>query len=79
MVSHWLFAKKVQLFEETPCTIITNILNGKWPDLAFIDEDLIKDFLLKCWKENPDDRPSFSQIVDMLSALEFGRLFNVNL
>lgn len=79
MVFYWLFAKKVPLFEETPFAIITNILNGKWPDLAFIDEDLIKDFLLKCWKVNPEDRPSFSQIVDMLSAFEFGYLYNVNL
>ena len=50
----------------------------KRPDLSKIKIENIRNFLSKCWAENPNERPSFGQIFEILLKKEFKEFFNAN-
>ncbi|OHT16708.1 hypothetical protein TRFO_12966 [Tritrichomonas foetus] len=42
---------------------LENIKNGERPDLTYVESYQQKEFLIKCWDQNPKNRPSFDQII----------------
>ena len=56
----------------------TDIKNGKRPDLSFVADKDIQEFLTKCWSENPDERPSFKEIVEEIQKDKYKKVLGVN-
>ena len=54
---------KGQLFEK--------IMNSYRPDLSRSVPDQYRDLIEKCWSQNPDERPTFDQIVDSIERKDF--------
>ena len=54
------------------------ILMGKRPNLNIINNENIKLFLSKCWSKNPQDRPTFNEIVDEIKHPFFRNYMNVD-
>ncbi|KAK8876085.1 hypothetical protein M9Y10_006271 [Tritrichomonas musculus] len=59
-------------------TFIATILKGKRPDITEIDDPDKVEFLQKCWSENPSERPSFPEIVDLLESEDFYSKFDID-
>ncbi|KAK8838689.1 hypothetical protein M9Y10_032727 [Tritrichomonas musculus] len=47
------------------------VKNGKRPDLTIIENEYVKMLLIKCWSNDPKERPAFSQIVENIKSDEF--------
>ena len=52
-------------------SLYTKVQKGKRPNLDLIDKKIIKDFIEKCWDKDPNNRPSFDEIVDQIKMKEF--------
>lgn len=48
----------------------------KRPDLSGIKIECIRNFISKCWSENPQDRPTFCEVLDILNKKEIKSFFN---
>lgn len=57
---------------------MNDVAKGKRPDLSIIPNETIKNFLQKCWSNDPNERPSFDQIIETLCDSNFYSLFDFN-
>lgn len=64
---------------EKPLHFSYNIPNGKRPDISMITNQHQIDFLQKCWSNDPKNRPTFSEIINVLKDEEFFSSFDVNI
>lgn len=48
--------------------IYTNASKGMRPDLKKVSDGPIKELIQKCWSPNPDDRPTFDEIIHCFTA-----------
>lgn len=55
-----------------------DLLNGKRPDLNYIEHDEIKTFLTECWSMTPSERIPFKDIIEILKTKTFREIFDVN-
>ncbi|KAK8886585.1 hypothetical protein M9Y10_042049 [Tritrichomonas musculus] len=49
-----------------PLQLMKKVENGKRPEISDIVPDCYRELIEKCWSQSPDDRPTFSEIVDVL-------------
>lgn len=52
--------------KDTQKTIMRDVPKGKRPDVSMITDKNLVSFLENCWSNDPDQRPTFVQIVDIL-------------
>ena len=52
-------------------TFMNNVTKGKRPDLSIIRNKKIQKFLEKCWSNDPNERPTFQEIVETLCNPDF--------
>ena len=55
--------------------VYNDIINGYRPDLQFINNKSITEFLEKCWCPDPKERLTFDQILDIITQEEFYAYF----
>ena len=41
-----------------------DVLKGIRPDLSLIQDEYVQNFIRKCWDDDPQNRPSFTEIVE---------------
>ena len=61
----------------TSYTLKKMVVEGKRPNISIIEDDMIKNFLKKCWAQRPSDRPSFLEIVNELMQDKFKKAFGI--
>lgn len=52
--------------------------DGKRPDLSIIAAPAVKECLEKCWLKDPNKRPTFDQVVQMIGNSNFYTPFDIN-
>ena len=66
MVMYELFAKKIPFSEvEEGVEVVTQIRSGKRPKIPQKVPPHIKQIMESCWKEKPQDRPTFEKILEV--------------
>lgn len=58
--------------------LFKDVQKGIRPDLNVINNSNIRDFLKKCWSNEPSERPSFGSIVKELLTDKYKKFFNVD-
>lgn len=58
--------------------IIEFLRNNKRPDLTVIPDDHIRGFLMRCWSNNPKERPTFNEIYEEITDERYCRVFKAN-
>lgn len=55
-----------------------DVINGKRPDLSIVKEPKVRNFLNKCWSNDPELRPNFDQIVEEIKGYFFMNFMNAD-
>ena len=55
-------------FKDYNITMLCNkvVINGERPEFKYKIADCYRELITKCWSQNPSERPTFDEIVDML-------------
>ena len=76
MFLYWILTGEVPYGDEKNLNQISNkICNGIRPDISTITNEKITDLIKKCWSGNPDERPTFDQVLDDITNPEFYSYF----
>jgi hypothetical protein len=51
--------------------VVLRVVNGKLPDIPGEIPFFVGDLIRRCWSREPDDRPTFGEILEVLRANEF--------
>lgn len=78
LIAYQLFTDIRPYENVQPHEILTEIPKGVCPDVNLIDNDYIRSFLQKCWNPNPDERPSFDDIVIEILKPKFRTAMQAN-
>jgi hypothetical protein len=63
----------------TGSEIVRRLLNDEWrPDIPTRVAPFVADLIADCWAQDPDNRPSFCEIVERLEAIHFRVFPEVN-
>ena len=54
-----------------------SVLSGKRPDISMIHDNSARQFLEKCWSNDPNERPTFNEIVTSLLSEQFYSHFDI--
>lgn len=73
-----LIDKYLDIMLTNPLAFHNTICMGKRPDISLIKNQYLRSFVNKCWHDNPDDRPTFSKIVEEMSKKEFKEAMCIN-
>lgn len=63
---------------ENGMLFVYQVPKGKRPDISTIKDKNITTFLSKCWSNDPNKRPTFSEIVDILKDPKITSYFNID-
>jgi hypothetical protein len=58
--------------------IAIRVINNELPVIPEFLLEPTQTLIMDCWAEEPDDRPSFDEIVDRLASMNFEVIQNVN-
>lgn len=78
MIAYELIVGKSPVDETILYKLMHNVIQGKRPDVSIIQDKKIQKFLKKCWSNDPNERPTFSQIVETLCDPIFLKAFNAD-
>lgn len=59
-------------------SLLKDVEKGKRPDLSVFTNQFIKDFLMKCWIEDPNKRPTFNEIIEELLKEKYQEVMEVD-
>lgn len=78
IVYELVLGRPIKLPENEPLsTSMKGIIAGKRPDLSMIAAPAVKELLEKCWSKDPNKRPSFNQVIELVGNREFYTPFNI--
>ena len=56
-----------------------DVKNGKRPDIECIQDKDIRNFICRCWSPSPNERPSFTEIVEKLKDERYFQIFGATI
>lgn len=82
MVAYQIITDKLPFYDKQFRSIYAltqNVLRGVRPTITEIENKYVRDFLEACWNPNPQERPAFNDIINMITNKEFYSYFkNLN-
>ncbi|KAI0565216.1 Serine/threonine protein kinase [Gracilaria domingensis] len=70
IVMYEMYTGRFPFAKKTPIQVMFHVVEGNRP--PFCEEDrvpkILENLIKKCWAQNPDDRPSFEEILNILTS-----------
>lgn len=54
------------------------VIDGERPEIFYFNDEDLKQFLSRCWSNDPSERPTFSEVYDKLQSPNITSLFEVD-
>eukprot|EP00927_Polykrikos_kofoidii_P039463 TRINITY_DN33845_c0_g1_i1.p2 TRINITY_DN33845_c0_g1~~TRINITY_DN33845_c0_g1_i1.p2 ORF type:complete len:306 (+),score=51.34 TRINITY_DN33845_c0_g1_i1:126-1043(+) len=78
MVLYEIFCRAIPFDNVEPHQVRSLVMNGQLPDLELVPRDcprsLLKAFIGMCWDKDPNARPSFGEVLQLVAGLDEARV-----